>query len=271
MKIIDVATLDMPELDIFTRLNERQVKKIYEPGPGAFICESAKVIQRAIDAGYKIISAFVENSKLSLALDLFSGQDIPVYSAEYEIMKKLTGYSLTGGILAAMQRNEPGRAEDILKDSNKVVLLDDIENPTNIGAIFRSAAALGADAVLLTEGCADPLYRRASRVSMGSVFCVKWTYADKNIMSLLKEYGFRTYALALKDDAIKLNDCVGLDDKRAVILGNEEKGISENILKDSDNCVIIPMDNGVDSLNVAAASAVAFWEIFNSVGEIPHL
>ena len=183
--------------------------------------------------------------------------------AEENVMKDITGYSLTGGVLSAMRRNKPGDPKEIINSCSKIVILDDIENPTNIGAIFRSATALGADAIFLTEGCADPLYRRATRVSMGTVFQLEWTYISQRDICLMKEKGFDIMALSLSEDALSLSNLSYSSDKRAVVLGNEDHGISKEVLDMCDSNVIIPMSNGVDSLNVASASAVAFWEIFN--------
>ncbi len=304
---IRVSDIDIPELEIYTKLNERQVRKVFEPQIGAFICESEKVIGRALEAGYEPLSFFCEESKLSEVLRLcaesvktdksvdymakkegVSGKrgtiskfpsvngaeqeekpegteagNPPIYVASYETMKGITGYSLTGGILSAMRRKPLQSAEELIQKSRNIVLLDDVENPTNVGAIFRSAAALGADGVLLTEGSADPLYRRAARVSMGSVFKIDWTFTDRSVIKVLKEREFQTMALALTDQAVAL-DKIELPSRqrKVVILGNEDHGISPEILKDCDHTVIIPMARGVDSLNVAAASAVAFYEIF---------
>ena len=262
MKIIRTAGLEVPELEVYTRLNERQVKTIFEPDAGIFICESKRVIDRALSAGYEPLSAFCEESCLPDVQELAGQYDIPVYVAAYNEMRAMTGYSLTGGILMAMRRKALPDAEEIMRSSSRIVVLDDVENPTNVGAIFRSAAALGAEAVLLTAGSADPLYRRAARVSMGSVFLIKWTFADETMMEKLKANGFETYALALSDHAQMLGELATGSSKQAIILGNEDHGISGDILSSCDHCVMIPMQNGVDSLNVAAASAVAFWEIF---------
>ncbi|MBR1389996.1 MAG: RNA methyltransferase [Lachnospiraceae bacterium] len=263
MKMIQTADLEIPELEIYTRLNERQVKTLFEPDEGVFICESEKVIGRALKAGYEPLSALCEESRLAEVQAMAGQYDIPVYAAAYDRMRSVTGYSLTGGILMAMRRKPLRDVEDILRHSERIVVLDDVENPTNVGAIFRSAAALGADAVLLTAGCADPLYRRAARVSMGSVFQIAWTFVDGTVVEKLKARGFETFALALAENAEKLDEISSCVFRKAVILGNEDHGISDRILADCDHCVMIPMQNGVDSLNVAAASAVAFWEILS--------
>ena len=256
-----VTNLDADEVSVYVGLNERQLKRYNEPESGIFICESIKVIRRAIDAGYKPQSFFVEESHLE-ELREFNTDNVPIYTASENVMKNITGYSLTGGVLSAMHRKCPLTPTKLIETCNKIVVLDDVENPTNVGAIFRSAAALNAEAVLLTEGCADPLYRRAARVSMGTVFQLKWTYINRSDLPLLKESGFTLMALSLADDAKRLGDLNLNTNKRAVVLGNEDHGISQEVLNTCDMNVIIPMSNGVDSLNVASASAVAFWEIF---------
>jgi len=264
MKMTRVTNLEVAELEFYTQWNERQLKRFYEPDEGVFICESEKVIRRALYAGYEPISVLCQEERLPAVQDMVAQHDIPVFLASYEDMRSLTGYSLTGGILMAMRRKPLKSVEDILRQCRHIVVLDDVENPTNVGAIFRSAAALGADAVLLTEGCADPLYRRAARVSMGSVFQIDWTFSDADVINKLQENGFETYALALMPNADKLGQIDHQASKKAVVLGNEEHGISKEILDRADHCVVIPMQREVDSLNVAAASAIAFWEIFGS-------
>ncbi len=257
-----VTSLDSDDVSVYVGLNERQLKRYNEPDNGIFICESMKVIKRAIAAGYKPQSFFVEESQLE-GVKQFNTDNTPIYMASENIMKNITGYSLIGGVLSAMHRKCPLTPTKLIETCNKIVVLDDVENPTNVGAIFRSAAALGAEAVLLTEGCADPLYRRAARVSMGTVFQLEWTYISRSDILLLKEKGFTLMALSLTDDARSLRDLKLTTNKRAVVLGNEEHGISPEVLDVCDVNVIIPMSNGVDSLNVASASAVAFWEIFD--------
>ena len=263
MHLVEIIDLKAPELEIYTSLNEKQVKKYLEPNPGLFICESEKVIKRALAAGYEPVSFFVEESKLSVVEAMELNEDVPVYYATFPVMKEITGYSLSGGVLSAMKRKKSPDAEGFLNHHSKLVVLDDVENPTNVGAIFRSAAALGADGVLLTKACSDPLYRRAARVSMGTVFQVDWMFIEGDIASLLKEQGFYVMAMALCDDAVSISDLdLPSEKKRAIVLGNEDHGVSDEVLEHSDACVIIPMKEGVDSLNVAAASAVAFWEVF---------
>ena len=263
MLVSQVSDLHVPELHMYTQLNEKQVKRMYEPDVGAFICESVRVIERAIAAGYEPISFFVEEGMEQEVMYLCEGKDTPVYVAPYAVMKEITGYSLTGGVLCAMQRKPLITAEAFVRMHRFIVLLDDIENPTNVGAIFRSAVALGADGVLLTRGSADPLYRRATRVSMGTVFQTDWTYAGDDVIPLLKQSGFETFALALDENAEPLDTCRRRKDQVAVVLGNEDHGIKKSLLLACDRIVMIPMKQGVDSLNVAAASAVAFWELFH--------
>lgn len=257
-----ITDLKAPEVALYTDLNEKQVKRIYEPETGIFICESIRVIERALTAGYEPVSLFLEEKMAEEVAALQIRDDIPVYVASYEVMKEITGYALIGGVLAAMRRKPLQDLEGFLSAHQRIVVFDDIENPTNVGAIFRSAAALGADGVILTEGSADPLYRRAIRVSMGNVFQIAWTYADDTLLPLLKETGFETYALALREDAVSLRHDLSLSEKKAVILGNEDHGISEKLLSGVDHVFSIPMQQDVDSLNVAAASAIAFWELF---------
>lgn len=263
MNIIKAESLDMDELSTYRDLNEKQLKRFYEPAEGLFICESEKVIRRALDAGYEAESLFAEESKVGSISDM-TGANIPMYVAPFSVMKKITGYSLTGGVLAAMRRKPLQKPAMLTERRSRIVVLDDVENPTNVGAIFRSAAALGVEAVLLTKGCSDPLYRRAARVSMGTVFSIPWTYADHDDIAKMSEKGFYTMAMVLSEKAISIADIDRTYEKRAVILGNEDQGVSARLRKYADADVIIPMDNDVDSLNVAAAGAVAFWEVFKS-------
>ena len=261
-KIIKITSLDAPEVSLYEKLNEKQVKRIFEPHDGAFICESIRVIERALTAGYEPISFFAEAGNEDAISLLIREKDIPVYIAGYDVMREITGYSLTGGVLAAMRRRPLPDTQSFLSAHHNIVVLDDVENPTNVGAIFRSAAALGADGIVLTQGAADPLYRRAARVSMGTVFKIDWTYAEGDLMSLLKKEGYTTIAFALSEDAVSLDECIFKNGRKAVVMGNEDHGVSDEIIKRCDHTVKIPMDREVDSLNVAAASAVAFWEIF---------
>ncbi|MCR5721736.1 MAG: RNA methyltransferase [Lachnospiraceae bacterium] len=270
MEIIRVNDTHDTRVQIFTELNETQLLHYYEPNGGLFVAESPMVIGRALDKGYEPVSfffeeKFVESDEGKKLIDSISHYNVPIYTAPRVTMNEITGYNITRGALCAFMRREHEPASEFLKRFNKVVFLEDVMNPTNVGAIFRSAAALGAEAVVLTDSCADPLYRRAARVSMGTVFTLPFTYFDKDsdYMELLKSCGFTTVSLALRDDALPLYDSrLKGHDKLAVIFGTESTGIKESTLSLSDYTAIIPMQNGVDSLNVAAASAVTFFELF---------
>lgn len=267
--IIELSDFDAPELKIYTEMSEVQLLRYYEPKPGIFIAESPKVITRALDAGYVPMSFLVEQTDLfGAAEEIFKRYpDIPVYTAKREVLEQIKGFALTRGMLCAMQRRELPAEEQICKSARRIAVLENVVNPTNVGAIFRSAAALNMDAVLLTEGCSDPLYRRAARVSMGTVFQVPWTILQKTAwpeqgMQLLHKMGFKTAAMALKDDSVSIDDPKLLqEEKLAVILGTEGDGLAQTTIADCDYTVRIPMAHGVDSLNVAAASAVAFWQL----------
>lgn len=266
----EIKDFAAPELDVYARTSEVQLLRYYEPEPGFFIAESPKVIERALHAGYQPVSFLVEHKDLEREAGeiLKKYPDVPVYTAEYEILVKLTGFALTRGMLCAMRRNPLPLAEEICRNASRIAVLENVVNPTNIGAIFRSAAALHMDAVLLTGGCSDPLYRRAARVSMGTVFQIPWTYFDKKTawpgegMQLLKNMGFKTAAMALRDDSVGIdNQTLQAEEKLAIVLGTEGDRLSSQTIADCDYTVKIPMSHGVDSLNVAAASAVAFWEL----------
>ena len=266
----EIKDFAAPELDVYARTSEVQLLRYYEPEPGVFIAESPKVIERALHAGYQPVSFLIEHKDLEREAGeiLKKYPDVPVYTAEYEILVKLTGFALTRGMLCAMRRNPLPLAEEICRNASRIAVLENVVNPTNIGAIFRSAAALHMDAVLLTGGCSDPLYRRAARVSMGPVFQIPWTYFDKKTawpgegMQLLKNMGFKTAAMALRDDSVGIdNQTLQAEEKLAIVLGTEGDGLSSQTIADCDYTVKIPMSHGVDSLNVAAASAVAFWEL----------
>lgn len=266
----EIKDFAAPELDVYARTSEVQLLRYYEPEPGIFIAESPKVIERALNAGYQPISFLVEHKDLEGEAREILKQypDVPVYTAEYELLVKLTGFALTRGMLSAMRRNPLLSVEEICRNASRIAVLENIVNPTNIGAIFRSAAALHMDAVLLTGGCSDPLYRRAARVSMGTVFQIPWTYFDKKTvwsqdgMQILQNLGFKTAAMALRDDSVGIDDkALRSEEKLAVILGTEGDGLASQTIADCDYTVKIPMSHGVDSLNVAAASAVAFWEL----------
>ncbi|MBO4679243.1 MAG: RNA methyltransferase [Lachnospiraceae bacterium] len=271
MNYIKVSDTHDPRVSMFTELNENQLLHYYEPNGGLFIAESPMVIGRAIDKGYEPVSFFLEEKFVDGTegkefVDSISHFDVPAYVAPRVTMNEITGYNITRGALCAFLRREHEPAEALLKRVKKIAVLEDVMNPTNVGAIFRSAAALGAEAVLLTDASADPLYRRAARVSMGTVFTLPFTYFDKteDYMDLLKSCGFTTVSLALRDDAVPLYDpCLKNHDKLAVIFGTESTGIKDDTLSKSDYTAIIPMLNGVDSLNVAAASAVTFFELFS--------
>lgn len=269
--IIRIKEFDAPELDVYARLPEVQLLRYYEPQPGLFIAESPKVIERALDAGYEPVSLLMEERHIETegAKVIQKCGDIPVYTAEFEVLTRLTGFKLTRGMLGVMRRKRLPGIRQTIADKRRIAILENVVNPTNVGAIFRSAAALGMEAVLLTAGCSDPLYRRASRVSMGTVFQVPWTMMDaksciwpQDAMAILKEEGFKTAAMALKEDTVSIDAPELLkEDKLAVILGTEGDGLADSTIADCDYTVKIPMMHGVDSLNVAAASAVAFWEL----------
>lgn len=305
INIIEIKNLDAPELQIYYNLNEAQLFHYFEPKPGIFIAESPKVIERALDAGCVPMSFLMEkkhvktqakeilarceklqsqdikqtdkmeaengNSSMAVEHDIpvcTAECEIPVYMAEIEVLAKITGYQLTCGMLCAMYRPTLPSVEQLCKNARRVAILENVVNPTNVGAIFRSAAALGMDAVLLTPACADPLYRRASRVSMGTVFQIPWTYFDKNAswpdgaMDVLHKLGYKTAAMALRDDSVSIDDeKMMAEEKLAIVLGTEGDGLADHTIADCDYTVKIPMTHGVDSLNVAAASAVAFWQL----------
>ena len=270
INIIEIKDLDAPELQIYYNLNEAQLFHYFEPKPGIFIAESPKVIERALNAGYEPLSFLVEHKDLEGEAKqiLERYPKIPVYTAEYDVLVGMTGYALARGMLCAMYRPALSSVEQLCKNARRVAILENVVNPTNVGAIFRSAAALGMDAVLLTPACADPLYRRASRVSMGTVFQIPWTYFDKNAcwpdgaMDVLHKLGYKTAAMALRDDSVSIDDeKMMAEEKLAIVLGTEGDGLADHTIADCDYTVKIPMTHGVDSLNVAAASAVAFWEL----------
>lgn len=268
--IIPITDFSAPELAVYAKLSEVQLLRYHEPEPGIFIAESPKVIERALQAGYEPLSLLVETKHIEgEAKDLVARcKNIPVYTAEFDILTKLTGFSLTRGALCAMRRRKLPEVSEICKGARRIAVLENVVNPTNVGAIFRSAAALNMDAVLLTPGCSDPLYRRSARVSMGTVFQIPWTFFDIEAsepwegVDVLRQQGFRTVAMALKEDSLNINAPVLAEqEKLAVILGAEGDGLSEKTIESCDYTVCIPMSHGVDSLNVAAASAVAFWEL----------
>lgn len=271
--IIEITDFQAPELDIYARLSEGQLLNRHEPEKGIFIAESPKVIERALDAGCIPISLLMEKRHIETqGREIIQRcKDIPVYVAEFDVLTQLTGFKLTRGMLCAMHRPALPSVEEVCKEARRIVILENVMNPTNVGAIFRSAAALNMDAVLLTAGCSNPLYRRAIRVSMGTVFQIPWTFFDEqeawNVqgISRLKDMGFKTVAMALRDDSVRIDDEKLLqEEKLAIILGTEGDGLAAETIEGCDYTVRIPMAHGVDSLNVAAASAVAFYVIGNS-------
>lgn len=263
--IIEITDFSNPELDIYARLNENQLRTYYEPKPGIFIAESPNVIERALIGGYEPISLLIEKNQLDSSAKKIIDRigQVPVFTAETEVISKLTGFAMTRGLLCSMRRKPLPSVSDICANARRIAVLENVMNPTNVGAIFRSAAALGMDAVLLTPGCSDPLYRRASRVSMGTVFQIPWTGIEEtNTVQTLKNLGFQTAAMALSDIAVDIDDPQLMSaEKLAVFLGTEGDGLSRQTITDCDYTVCIPMAHGVDSLNVAAASAVAFWQL----------
>ena len=270
--MIEITDFDAPELDVYARLTEAQLLNKDHPEDGLFIAESPKVISRALDGGYEPVSVLVEKKQVledaeTIAV-LGKCGNVPVYTAEFEVLTKLTGFKLTRGMLCAMKRRRLPGLQEICNGCDRIAVLENVMNPTNVGAIFRSAAALHMDAVILTGGCSNPLYRRASRVSMGTVFQIPWTVVDNSViwpeegMKILRELGFKTAAMALKEDSASIDDPELMkEDKLAVILGTEGDGLAPETIADCDYTVMIPMSHGVDSLNVAAASAVAFWQL----------
>lgn len=268
--IIEITDFNAPELDVYARISEVQLLNRAEPEKGIFIAESPKVIERALDAGCKPISFLVEHKHIEGEARKLIRRcgDIPVYTAEFDVLTQLTGFKLTRGMLCAMHRPALPKIEEVCGNARRIAVLENVVNPTNIGAIFRSAAALGMDAVLLTPGCSNPLYRRAIRVSMGTVFQIPWTFFDEKTdwktegIRKFQDMGFKTAAMALKEDSVDIDDPKLLaEEKLAVVLGTEGDGLAFETIADCDYTVCIPMAHGVDSLNVAAASAVAFWQL----------
>ena len=265
MQIIEITDLSIPELAPYTKLTESQLRNRLEPEKGIFIAESPKVIGTALDAGCEPLSFLMERRHIEgKACEILARcpDDIPVYAAELEVLTQLTGFHLTRGMLCAMRRPALPDAAALCANAARVAVLENVMNPTNIGAIFRSAAALGVDAVLLTSAGSDPLYRRAVRVSMGTVFQVPWAYVPEDWPALLRAQGFRTAAMALRDDSVRLDDPRLMQaEKLAVVMGTEGDGLADATIAACDFTVRIPMHHGVDSLNVAAASAVAFYQL----------
>ena len=268
--IIEITDFAAPELDVYARLREVQLLNRQDPEQGIFIAESPRVIERALDAGCVPLSFLVEKKHMEQEARTLMERclESPFYTAEFDVLTQITGYKLTRGMLCAMRRPKPLSVEEVCAGTHRIAILENVVNPTNVGAIFRSAAALNMDAVLLTPDCSDPLYRRSIRVSMGTVFQIPWTYFPEDAswpeegMKLLKESGFKTVSMALRNDSVEINDPVlHAEERLAVILGTEGEGLASTTIADSDYTVKIPMSHGVDSLNVAAASAVAFWEL----------
>lgn len=262
--IIEITDFSAPELDIYARLTEVQLLNREHPEKGMFIAESPKVIGRALDAGYEPVSILVEDKHIEGEAKEIIARcgDIPIFTAAFEVLKELTGFPLTRGLLCAMRRKPLLSTEEICASAQRIAVLEEVMNPTNIGAIIRSAAALNIDAVLMTNGCSNPLYRRAIRVSMGTVFQIPWTFVGENWAEELKKLGFKTAAMALCDDTLSIDDeRLEKEEKLAIVLGTEGDGLAAKTIAGCDYTVKIPMAHGVDSLNVAAASAVAFWEL----------
>ena len=268
--IITITDFYNEALDVYARLTENQLLNRDDPSKGIFIAESPKVIERALDAGCIPLSFLVEDKHVETQAKelLLRCPDIPVYTAPFEVLTQLTGFALTRGMLCAMRRPALPSVSELCRTSSRIAILENVMNPTNVGAIFRSAAALHMDAVLLTLGCSNPLYRRAIRVSMGTVFQIPWTFFDDTSswqdagMQTLREHGFLTVAMALRNDSVSIDDPrLTSAEKLAVILGSEGDGLASETIAECDYTVKIPMAHGVDSLNVAAASAVAFWEL----------
>ena len=282
LNVIEIKDFNAPELDIYARCTEARILNKDHPEEGMFIAESPKVIGRALDAGYEPLSVLVEkkqmeeNEETSQIMNRFDDTKVSIFTADFEVLTKLTGFKLTRGMLCAMRRKPLRKFQDLCDGINRIAILENVQNPTNVGAIFRSAAALNMEAVLLSQGCSDPLYRRASRVSMGTVFQIPWTFIrdsnkmrckreviwPKQVIAELKKLGYKTAALALTDDSVSIDDSELMkEEKLAVILGNEGEGLENETIALCDYTVKIPMTHGVDSLNVAVASAVAFWQL----------
>ncbi len=268
--IIEITDFSAPELDVYARLTEVQLLNRHEPEKGIFIAESPKVVERALDAGYIPISLLLERKHITGQASEVIRRcgNIPIYTADFDVLTQLTGFQLTRGVLCAMHRPKLPSVAEVCDGVHRIAVLENIMNPTNVGAIFRSAAALNMDAILLTCACSNPLYRRAIRVSMGTVFQIPWTFLDSESsphlsdIKLLQNLGFKTAAMALSDNAISIQDPRLCSEKKlAIVLGTEGDGLSPCTIANCDYTVRIPMSHGVDSLNVAAASAIAFWQL----------
>ena len=279
MNFIEITDINAPELDVFSRITEPQLRTYFEPEIGIFLAETANVIMRAIEAGYEPLSMLVEKERLEAeagpvfeCIEKYCGKEklisMPVYIAARDIVTQLTGYTLVRGLWMTLRRRPEISVEEFCRDKKRITVLMDVVNPTNVGAIIRSAAALGMDGVLLTHASVDPLTRRSARVSMGTCFQIPWTKATLeqseglNLLDILHSYGFQTVAMALTEDSTSIdNDEIRANEKLAVLMGSEGPGLPKEVIAASDYRVMIPMYHGVDSLNVAAASAVAFWEL----------
>ena len=262
--ITEIKDFSAPELDVYAWLTEVQLLNREFPERGLFIAESPKVIERALDAGYEPVSCLMEKRHIEgEGREILKRmKDVPVFCAEFDVLTQLTGFKLTRGMLCAMRRKPLPSVREICEGKRRIAILDRVMNPTNVGAIIRSAAALGMDAVLLTPGCSDPLYRRAARVSMGTVFQIDWTFLTDDSLDEVRALGFKTAAMALKDNSLSVDDpSLAAEKKLAVIMGTEGDGLSDETISGCDYTVRIPMYHGVDSLNVAAASAVAFYQL----------
>lgn len=275
MRLVELSSLDDPALDVYARLTEAQLRNRLEPAKGIFIAESPKVISRALDAGISPLSYLMEESRLEEARPLVERSgDVPVYTGPSELLEQLTGFKLTRGVLCAMRRPPLPSVEEVLAGASRVAVLDGVVDHTNVGAMFRSAAALGVDAVLVTPTCCDPLYRRSVRVSMGAVFQIPWTRIGESVrdwpeagLARLEASGFSTAAFALEETSLSLDDArLSGEEKLAMVFGTEGDGLSRRAIDGCDYTVRIPMSHGVDSLNVAAASAVAFWQLCRKRG-----
>lgn len=267
MKIIKIDSLEVPEVAVYAHLTEAQLRSRLEPEKGIFIVESEKVIRVALAAGMKPLSflsesKYIDTQVRAMCEEYGVGEEVPVYTGEREVLAGLTGYELTRGVLCAMKRPESKGVAEVIGNVRRVAVMDSVVNSTNTGAIFRAAAALGIDALLLTRTCCDPLNRRACRVSMGTVFQIPWTWLDH--YGQLKDLGFKTVALALTDRSVSIDDpCLKEPERLAIIMGTEGDGLSDSVLRQCDYVAKIPMQRGVDSLNVAAAASVAFWELLH--------
>lgn len=263
MPIIEISSLTHPGVEIFCTLTEAQLRQRIEPDKGLFIAESPKVIRVALNAGYEPLALLCEHKHITGdAADIIKRcGDIPVYTGDRELLASLTGYVLTRGVLCAMRRTTPRKVEEVCRDARRIVIINGVVDTTNIGAIFRSAVALGIDAVLLTRNSCDPLNRRAVRLSMGTVFLIPWTWMDGTLRDLSK-LGFRTVAMALTDNSIPIDHpALAVEPKLAIVMGTEGEGLPQEAIAEADYVARIPMAHGVDSLNVAAAAAVAFWQL----------